>query len=212
MRCPLGGGVITEKKRTNCLPSVSAVLLQIVQRRTCVARLVCRQVRMWLDTTAIKGATCPLCPADPDISVAALTRHQCGDRYIWTCWTGGHVDSVWRYWKRRVLSGSRTWWVTWPHLRWVCDVVNVCRHGPRDVPKRLPIPSLTAGLVSSLLKFSDSVLSGGLVSYDMNCFYFKSRLIYIHIGKSTKDRDLNNMYRIKNKELNTKRFIILQND
>jgi len=50
------------------------------------------------------------------------------------------------------------------------------------------------------------------VSYDLNWFYFNTRLIYIHIGNTTKDRDLNNMYRIKNKELNTKRFIILQND
>jgi len=33
-------------------------------------------------------------------------------------------------------------------------------------------------------------------------------LIYINIGNTTKDRDLNNMYRIKNKELSIKRFLI----
>jgi len=32
------------------------------------------------------------------------------------------------------------------------------------------------------------------------------------MGEMTKDRDLNNMYRIKNKELNTKRFLIMWND
>jgi len=31
----------------------------------------------------------------------------------------------------------------------------------------------------SLLKFTDSVLSGGLVSYDLNCFYFNTRT-YLH--------------------------------
>jgi len=51
------------------------------------------------------------------------------------------------------------------------------------------------------------------VSYDLNCFYFNIRTYKnIHIGNTTKDRDLNNMYRIKNKELNIKRFIILRND
>jgi len=52
------------------------------------------------------------------------------------------------------------------------------------------------------------------VSYDLNCFNFNNKYIklYIHKGNTTKDRDLNNMYRIKNKELNTKSFIILQND
>jgi len=65
----------------------------------------------------------------------------------------------------------------------------------------------------SLLKFSDSVLSGGFVLYDLNCFLILILgLIYIHIGNTTKDRDLNNLYRIKNKELNTKRIIILRND
>jgi len=42
--------VITKKNRRNCLPSVSGVLLRGVQRGTCVARWVCRQVRMWSDT------------------------------------------------------------------------------------------------------------------------------------------------------------------
>jgi len=46
---------------------------------------------------------------------------------------------------------------------------------------------------NSLIKFSDSVLSGGLVSYDLNCFYFNTRHIYIHIGNTTKDRDLYNI-------------------
>jgi len=43
--------VITEKNRNNFLPSVSRVLLRGLQRGTCVARWVCRQVRMWLDTS-----------------------------------------------------------------------------------------------------------------------------------------------------------------
>jgi len=43
--------VITKKNRKNYLPSVSGVLLRGVQRGTCVARWVCTQVRMWLDTT-----------------------------------------------------------------------------------------------------------------------------------------------------------------
>jgi len=49
MRGPLGGGD-NKKNRNNYLPSVSGVLLRGVQRGTCVARWVCRQVRMWLDT------------------------------------------------------------------------------------------------------------------------------------------------------------------
>jgi len=48
MRCSLGGG---DNEKKICLPSVSGVFLCGVQRRTCVARLVRRQVRMWLDTT-----------------------------------------------------------------------------------------------------------------------------------------------------------------
>jgi len=51
MRCPLGGGGDNEKNRKNYLPSVSGFLLRGVQRGTCVARWVCRQLRMWLDTT-----------------------------------------------------------------------------------------------------------------------------------------------------------------
>jgi len=46
--------VITKKNRTNNLPSVSGYLLRGVQRGTCVARWVCTQVRMWLDTTVIR--------------------------------------------------------------------------------------------------------------------------------------------------------------
>jgi len=50
MRCPLGGGDNQKNRKKNLL-SVSGVLLRGVQRGTCVASLVCRQVRMWLDTT-----------------------------------------------------------------------------------------------------------------------------------------------------------------
>jgi len=38
------------------LTSVSGVLLRSVQRGTCVARWVCRQVRMLMDTTGCTGA------------------------------------------------------------------------------------------------------------------------------------------------------------
>jgi len=51
------------------------------------------------------------------------------------------------------------------------------------------------------------------VSYDLIFFFFLIQLfIYIYIGNTTKDRDLNNMYRIKSKELKTKRFLIIRND
>jgi len=56
MRCPLCGG--DDEKKKNYLPSVSGVLLRGVQRDTCVARWVCTQVRMWLDTTGILWLCC----------------------------------------------------------------------------------------------------------------------------------------------------------
>jgi len=52
MRCPFRSGD-NKKNRNNYLPSVSGVLLHGVHRGTCVARWVCRQVRMWLDTAHI---------------------------------------------------------------------------------------------------------------------------------------------------------------
>jgi len=56
MTCPLGGGDY-KKNIYNYLPSVSGVLLRGVQRRTCVERWVCRQVRMWLDTAQYMSIT-----------------------------------------------------------------------------------------------------------------------------------------------------------
>jgi len=46
--------VVITKNKKNYLPSVSGVLLRAVQRGTCVARSLCRQLRMWLDTAPLK--------------------------------------------------------------------------------------------------------------------------------------------------------------